>query len=384
MTGSGRSGAIPASSSRIALSVSGSSRIETAPRRSVPQPGRRSRSSGRASVSTKIGLDRPQSRRCSRKSSRPSSDHCRSSTTNATVPVSASRSKKVRQAAKSSVRPPAGDSPIPSRTRIRGSIQARSVSSAMWASTIALIAERVASSSSPSVRFARRRIISPSAQKVTPSPYDGERPRCHQTCSTTPSRYFSSSQASRLLPIPAWPTSETSRARCSRPVAWNCSLRKRSSSVRPTNGGSSASGRRAPPRSPTTRIARQAGTGEDLPLSSWSPAATNSRAGSAAMRVASPTSTVPGGATDWSLAAVLTMSPVTIPCPSAPTFTAAAPVRTPTRTDSSTASSRPSAGTMSTRSRAARTARSASSSCAMGAPHRAITASPMNFSTAPP
>ena len=41
-------------------------------------------------------------------------------------------------------------------------------------------------------------------------------------------------------------------------------------------------------------------------------------------------------------------------------------------------------GTPATRSIAARTARSASSSCATGAPHTAITASPMNFSTVPP
>ena len=40
--------------------------------------------------------------------------------------------------------------------------------------------------------------------------------------------------------------------------------------------------------------------------------------------------------------------------------------------------------TATTRSSAARTARSASSSCAVGAPHTAITASPMNFSTVPP
>ena len=40
--------------------------------------------------------------------------------------------------------------------------------------------------------------------------------------------------------------------------------------------------------------------------------------------------------------------------------------------------------TASTRSRPARTARSASSSWATGAPHTAMTASPMNFSTVPP
>ena len=39
---------------------------------------------------------------------------------------------------------------------------------------------------------------------------------------------------------------------------------------------------------------------------------------------------------------------------------------------------------MATKSSAARTARSASSSCAVGVPQTAITASPMNFSTVPP
>jgi hypothetical protein len=40
--------------------------------------------------------------------------------------------------------------------------------------------------------------------------------------------------------------------------------------------------------------------------------------------------------------------------------------------------------TAATKSSAARTARSASSSVATGVPHTAITASPMNFSTVPP
>ena len=47
--------------------------------------------------------------------------------------------------------------------------------------------------------------------------------------------------------------------------------------------------------------------------------------------MASPTRTVPGGATDWRRAAVLTRSPATIPWPVAPTVTAASPVRTPAR-----------------------------------------------------
>ena len=45
----------------------------------------------------------------------------------------------------------------------------------------------------------------------------------------------------------------------------------------------------------------------------------------------SPTSTVPGGATDWRRDAVLTRSPATIPWPTAPIVTAASPVRTPAR-----------------------------------------------------
>ena len=63
-----------------------------------------------------------------------------------------------------------------------------------------------------------------------------------------PSRYFSNSQASRLLPIPAWPMSDTRRSRFSRAGGVERSLRRRSSSSRPTNGGSRlpcAPGRRA-------------------------------------------------------------------------------------------------------------------------------------------
>ena len=51
----------------------------------------------------------------------------------------------------------------------------------------------------------------------------------------------------------------------------------------------------------------------------------------AARWVASPTSTVPGAATDWSRLAVLTMSPATMPWLVAPIVTAASPVSTPAR-----------------------------------------------------
>ena len=83
---------------------------------------------------------------------------------------------------------------------------------------------------------------------------------------TIPSMYFSSSQASRLLPIPAIPVTETSRARASSSTAWRRSLSSRSSASRPTNGGSSlarpVAGRR---RSRHARSARQASTGLGLP-----------------------------------------------------------------------------------------------------------------------
>ena len=64
---------------------------------------------------------------------------------------------------------------------------------------------------------------------------------------------------------------------------------------------------------------------------------------SVARRVASPTSTVPGSAADWIREAVLTRSPATMPCPSAPSVTAASPVSTPARARSSGSSSSPSA-----------------------------------------
>ena len=147
----------------------------------------------------------------------------------------------------------------------------------------------------------------------------------------TPSTYFSSSQARRLFPIPAIPTIEARRARPSRSVAWRRSLRSWSSSSRPTNGGSTRLLRPAPRRPATTRTARHAGTGAALPRRSCSPAASKTIASPAARRVASPTSTVPGGAAAWSRDAVFTRSPATIPWPCAPTTAAASPVSTPAR-----------------------------------------------------
>ncbi len=102
-------------------------------------------------------------------------------------------------------------------------------------------------------------------------------------------------------------------------------------------------------------------------------------------RVVSSTHTCPGAAADCTRAAVFTASPATIPCWVAPTVTATSPVTRPTRiARSGTPTVSPSDATASTSSSPARTARSASSSCAVGTPQTAITASPMNFSTVPP
>ena len=121
-----------------------------------------------------------------------------------------------------------------------------------------------------------------------------------------------------------------------------------------------------------------------MPLSSNVPAASDAMAASEARRVASSRNTVPGRAAPWMRAAVLTMSPATMPWPTAPIVTAVSPVAIPALAASSSPASPPRSRTAATSSRAARTERSASSSCAAGEPQTATTASPMNFSMVPP
>jgi hypothetical protein len=102
-----------------------------------------------------------------------------------------------------------------------------------------------------------------------------------------------------------------------------------------------------------------------------------------ALNVVSPTRIPFTGAADCMRAAVFTTSPATMPSPStgrAPRVTSASPVFTAIRTWSGD----PSCVSSLRMAMAERTARSGSSSCAMGAPKTAITASPMNFSTVPP
>ena len=125
--------------------------------------------------------------------------------------------------------------------------------------------------------------------------------------------------------------------------------------------------------------------GSVRPRSRCSPACSYAIAAEVSERVVSSTQTSPGAAIAWTREAVLTASPATIPSPVAPTDTATSPVTIPTRiARSGTPTSSPSAVTVASSSRPARTARSASSPRATGTPHTAITASPMNFSTTPP
>ena len=136
------------------------------------------------------------------------------------------------------------------------------------------------------------------------------------------------------------------------------------------------------------RSARQTATGSAFPFASIGSSNSYSNTRSVARNVPSPTATPFTGACDWIRAAVLTTSPVTIPSPSsgrASSETTASPVFTPTRTDrASDPSAAFSSSIASSNANPARTARSGSSSCTVGAPNTAITASPMNFSTVPP
>ena len=185
--------------------------------------------------------------------------------------------------------------------------------------------------------------------------------------------------------MPAGPDTRTSRGTRRSAAAWKSSLIVRSSASRPVSGASRPSTRCEPPTPASTRVARHKRTGSALPLSWCSPASAKPTALPARRYVVPSARTCPGSAAAWTRAAVFTASPATIPSPTAPRVTATSPVTTPARADRSGASaSALSSVTAATKSSAARTARSASPSVAAGAPHTAITASPMNFSTTPP
>ena len=145
-----------------------------------------------------------------------------------------------------------------------------------------------------------------------------------------------------------------------------------SSCSRPTSGvmATCAGGR------PSALTATQTQTGSLRPLTSTGPTSSTSMRPSVSRCTPGPIRTCPGSATCWRRAARLTASPVANVESPAPVTTS--PASMPMRAWSSRSSIE------SRISSAARTARSASSSCAVGMPNAAITASPANFSTVPP
>ena len=118
-----------------------------------------------------------------------------------------------------------------------------------------------------------------------------------------------------------------------------------------------------------------------LPFTSIVLGSENSNASIAADAVRSPTTISPGAAVCSSLAATFTASPVTKELPSRLRPTTTSPLLTPIRRTSWSPNSSCSLRRIAT---PARSARSASSSCAVGVPNAAMTASPTNFSTVPP
>ena len=298
---------------------------------------------------------------------------------------SASRSKNSRQPENRSARSEAGRRASPSRCASRGSTRRRS-------------AGRVRAAR-PSRRASRGRRRGPRSRRSAPACAPSRpaprsrRPRrrrgsgrgasrrareCRRCTSRTPRQPRSCRARVRRWPAPA-------RRRRLGACARRRGSPRRSSRSRPTSGASG----------PVVRARRRR---------RWRPRAARSTAGPARSspsararrrhRARSPPrcaagrlvdEDVPGPATDWRRAAVLTASPITMPlslgaepdCGLAGDDADARPQLDPD----------PLAERAPRRwlSRApARTARSASSSCACGDPQTAITASPMNFSTVPP
>ncbi len=265
------------------------------------------------------------------KSSVPESAQCRSSNTSATSPVSAMRSKKVRQAA-NSCSELAVSVPMPSSASSAGSIQRRSPSSGTCSMTVSAIRARVVASSSSAARPARRRTISPSAQNVIPSPYDG------RTAGVPPDRLEDAVDV--LQELPAQPALPDAGRRPSRSPGGPAS-RGRWRGTAPSAAESRRRGRRRAPRAhpiaPALLVPPRPGWRArrgSVRTSPSYPVRRRTRTRSPRLRRAwwarrrAPS---PGSATDWSRDAVLTRSPATMPWFVAPSVTAASPVRMPAR-----------------------------------------------------
>ena len=183
-----------------------------------------------------------------------------------------------------------------------------------------------------------------------------------------------SSAISLVLPDPASPHTTTTWGLRSRTTRRHCASRKASSSSRPTSAGAGAPGWRWTGCSDT---ASHTSTGSCLPLSSTGWRARNAIRPPVSSVVRRPHSTSPGPAAFSRRAATLTVSPMTVIPPPAPTaFAITSPEFTPMEKTRSPPRCR--------MAMAAATALSASSSWARGTPNTAMTESPMYLSTVPP
>ena len=166
-------------------------------------------------------------------------------------------------------------------------------------------------------------------------------------------------------------------------------LRSSSSSESRPTIGACRPGTPRPDACSSSSTTTNALTGCALPFSSRGPRGSSWNEPRAPRAVRSPITTVPGSAADCNRAAAFTVSPVTMASPGRGSVVArTSPVFTPMRICNMTSWLCTSEAFTSSRRRsiliAARTARVGSSSCAVGTPNAAITASPMNFSTVPP
>ena len=212
-----------------------------------------------------------------------------------------------------------------------------------------------------------------------PSPYERQRPQW--TRARSGRSLWQSSTRSRLLPMPGAPRTFTSRGRPS--VCAPCQISRSRSTSALASDERAATGPGA--RAAFSPITIQTGTGSDLPLAASGSASSYSKrcARGAEGRLPDGDAVDRRGALETgggvhhvagrhALALDARARRRRAPRPCAPRSGCAGRARRPPRSAAATARVIASA---------ARTARSGSSSWAIGAPKRATTASPMNFST---
>ena len=295
--------------------------------------------------------------------------------------LSAIRSKKSRHAEKRSSRSGATRSVSPRRCWSRGSTKARSsASSTISERTAESFVERLVRDSSSAIAGAH-----PDHLRQRPV---GDAVAVGETAaSVPPGRLVEAVEV--LLELPRKPRLPHAGHRDDREQVRTALvggrveellLARRSSRSRPTNGASRPAARPPPFRAATTRSARQSAIGSLLPFSCvLAGTHVRDRGFGRALRRFSDEH-APGLRLGLDARSGVDEIAGDHALPFGADRDGSLPVSTPARALSAASRS----GTPATRSSAARTARSASSSCATGAPHTAMTASPMNFSTVPP